>query len=192
MEYSLHGLQTIISLRRSYLKRKDPMKKLLLLTLLCLPLLAYSQKKSKADRKIELEKQHERMAKILEDRAFALDPTLWEGRADVSFVAVIDSAGVIQSKSRTFLDVGIGNPTRSVVEGKVSRFEIIDRGVGKGFQVNFTFFGNFSSDVSINVDDDGFAIANLRAIKGSGFKRIRGYLVPLEESRMYVQNLEGW
>ena len=173
------------------------MKQLFFLLLLSLPLSGYAQKISK--KALKQQERHEQMLNILNERSFAMEAYQIQdrtGRATMvvsitNFVAVQDSFGVVQIALNNGRVNKINLPIREVTEGRVSRYQVIDKGVGKGFDVKFTFFGIFSYEILINVDDKGEARLVLTGNRRE-YMRLLGNLVPLAESKIYVTNLEGW
>lgn len=137
------------------------------------------------------EERHAELMKLLNTRQFVLKAhTVYDryGRMalvtpSTNFVAVNEEVGVMQlafNNGRLGYN-GLGGIT---LDGRVTKFEVKDRGVGKGAFIKMHFFGGNSATVFAEVDEKGRAWINWSGMRGERV-RFKGDIVPLKGSRVF-------
>jgi len=104
-----------------------------------------------------------------------------------NFVAVADSVGVVQiAVNNTGIGQnGLGGET---VDGRITRYEVTDHGVGKGATVRMTMFGFNTFELLLSVTDSGIGTVDLSGVYRGQRLVFSGELVPLAGSDIYVGN----
>lgn len=168
------------------------MKKVIILLMAMLPVLAFSQKMTRAEKEAQQEKQHRKMMKLIDSKTFVLEAHTLRDRygnqmfvnPNTNFVAVADSVAVLQVALNN-AQLGLNGLGGETLDGRVSRYEVVDRGPGKGARVRMTFFGVTAIDLFLDVSDTGNANIRLSGIRGQSIEYV-GDLRPLAGSDIFV------
>ena len=170
------------------------MRKLLLLLVLCLPFALSAQKSSRQKKAEKKKEKHEKLLQLIESMEFVIEThTIRDKRGRQSFVspttnfvAIADSAGVIQIATNNFAP-GLNGLGGQTIQGRITRFEIEDNGIGKGVDIRITFFGLAAFDFFVNISENRYATLYLSGSQGQQLRFI-GNIIPLEESDIFVGN----
>lgn len=165
------------------------MKKLAIILVMFLPMIAMAQGSTKEAKK---KAQHEKLMNMLDSQEWVLRAnTLRDRRGNnifvnesTNFVAVADSAGLVQiafDNARLGRN-GLGGET---VDGRITRYDVKDLGPGKGATINITLFGYTTLNLLLNISDGGYGTIYLTGLYGQRLT-YSGQLIPLEGSDIFV------
>lgn len=166
------------------------MRNLIIAIMMMLPLVAFPQKKAQKEAKKKA--RHEQLMNLINSKTFVLEAYALRDRygnqifvnTNTNFVAVADSAAVLQIAFNNGMmgRNGLGGET---IDGRITRFEVNDRGPGKGARVRMTFFGITAIDLFLDVSDNGRADIRLSGLRGRSIQYV-GDLKPLQGADIYV------
>jgi hypothetical protein len=165
------------------------MKKLAILLLLFLPIMAMAQGSTKeAKRKAA----HKKIMTLIDSKEWALQANTLRDRygnnvfvdETTNFVAIADSMGVVQiafDNARIGRN-GLGGET---IDGRITQYLVKDLGPGKGATIRMTLFGYTTLSLLLNISDSGYGTIQLSGLYGQRLT-YSGQLVPLEGSDIFV------
>lgn len=165
------------------------MKKLAIILILFLPVVAMAQGSTKEAKK---KARHEKIMTLIDSQEWVLQANTLRDRygnnvfvdETTNFVAIADSAGVVQiafNNARIGRN-GLGGET---VDGRITRYDVKDLGPGKGATINMTLFGQTTLHLLLNISDGGYATLYLTGLFGQRLT-FSGQLRPLQGSDIYV------
>ena len=132
---------------------------------------------------------HEALLQIVNERAYVMQAHILQGphgytipvASSINFISVSGEEATLQLALNTTTPSpnGLGGVT---LEGKLSGYEVKDRGDQKGVYVKMRLLGSGKSfDLFMNISDSGNGTIDVRSNNGDRL-RYRGELVPLNDS----------
>jgi len=142
------------------------------------------------------EAEHQQIIKLVEKQSFMLAAnnlsnkygSNWYVNPNTNFVLMDSTLGVIQYAlpfSQNFGYNGLGGLT---FDGRITSYQIRDRGVGKGVALIINLFGSIPVDLFFDISDSGWTNITISGIHG-GKLRMRGKLQELNSSDYFQGSL---
>jgi hypothetical protein len=167
------------------------MKSVLFLFVLVFPFLLSANTFQPFNKNPTAEKKHDQLLKFIEAKQYVLEAnSLYDRYGRIAFVNPISNFFVV-SDDEAVVQIGFNNGTLGfnglggvTLEGKLTKYEVKDRGVGKGFHIKMHFFGNQSATILMEVNDNGKALIHYKGMAGEAL-RLKGELLDIEESTIF-------
>jgi len=167
------------------------MSRFLLMLILVFPfyLFANSPIQSTDPEKAEI---HAALLEFIESKEFVLEAnTFYDRYGRMSFVSP-NSNFFLMSNEEAVLQIAFNNGRLGpnglggiTLEGRVSKYEVKDRGVGKGVHLKMNFEGTNPAHLILEISDNGNAIIFYSGHKGERI-RLKGALLDIEESNVFM------
>lgn len=162
---------------------------------LCLPFISLAQSNNRDEqKKAEKVAQHEQMKQLLADSNWAVTAhTLRDRRGNnafvnpsTNFVAIAGEEALVQIAVDNFYP-GLNGLGGQTLEGRLTKYTVKDRGLGKGFDIRMDFVGIFTFNIWVWVSDNGNATLTLSGMRGQRLTYL-GDISLLEDAGIFVGN----
>jgi hypothetical protein len=165
------------------------MKKLAIILILLLPIMAMAQGPTK---EAQNKAQHKKLMTMVDSQEWVLRANTLRDRYGnnifvndaTNFVAIADSVGVVQIAFDN-AQIGRNGLGGETVDGRITQYVVKDLGPGKGATIRMTLFGYTTLNLILNISDSGYGTIQLSGLYGQRLT-YSGQLVPLEGSDIYV------